>query len=124
MTVTNDNEPDYVWSSNEEDFRFDDLEDLIDCEDLQAGVTVYRGIRNGFSPSNFVPDASWVVEQMEELAYDRADEHAEGWPEVSREAKDELDTFLKEWANKHCGPCTFYTVKDVTPYTITQEDLT
>lgn len=116
--------PEYVWSSNEEDFRFDELEDLIDCEDLEVGSTVYRGIRNGFTPSNFVPDASWIVEQMSEQAYDRADEYAEGWPEVSSEAKGELDAFLKEWADKHCNPCAFYTVKSIEPYTITEGDLT
>ena len=116
-------EPDYVWSRNDEDYRHNELSDLINYEELQAGDVVYRGIMKGYEPSRFVPDASWIVEQMNEQACDVGGEWAESWPEPSDEACAELDSLLKDWANKNCGPCTFYTVEKTEPYTITEDDM-
>lgn len=116
-------EPDYVWSRNNEDFPYRDLGELIDCEELEAGDVVYFGIAKGFLPANFVPDAGWVIDVMGDRAYDQVGEHADDWPTPSTEACEELTSFLKEWANKHCGPCQFYTVGQAQEYTITEEDL-
>ena len=60
-------------------------------------------------PSTFMPDADEILESMGERAADsESGEWAEDWPPVpSKEAKQELETFLKTWADKHC-PVTWY----------------
>jgi hypothetical protein len=50
-------------------------------------------------PSAYVPDANWVVEQMAETA-DGGEASAE-FPEVSDEAKKELDELLEAWADRN-----------------------
>lgn len=116
--------PDYVWSLNDEDFQYDSLDDLL-CsnDDIEAGRVVYRGIRQEQDAGTFTPDADNVIEHMGVNAYDVVGEHAEFWPDPTEAAREELETFLKEWARKHCGPCPFYGVGKTEPYTVTQEDL-
>lgn len=114
--------PDECWSLDEENFSFDSLEDLIACNDhLGAGDEVYRGTKRHEDPGGWV-DADDVIENLSCRASDEAGEYADDYPDISEDAKDELQAFLEWWARRHAQP-TFYTVENVTPYTLTEEDL-
>jgi hypothetical protein len=113
---------DEYWSRDEEHFSYETLGELLDCnDDLEVGDTVYTG--NGITPdpAEWV-DADDVIEQLACRAYDESGEFAEDYPEVSEEAKAELDELLAAWARKHCTP-TFYLINNVREYEITAEDL-
>lgn len=113
---------DECWSLDGEHFQYDSIEDLIDCNDhLGAGDEVYRGEQVYTDPAIWV-DADDVIENLSCRASDVAGEYADDYPDISEEAKAELQTLLEEWARKHAQP-SFYLVKKVTEYTLTEEDL-
>lgn len=113
---------DQVWSRDEEYFNFSDLGELLDTyDDLEVGQVVYVGDKVPQDPSSWF-DADDLVEELGNHAYDTCGECAEDWPDVTREAKAEFDAFLAAWIEKHC-PVSFYSVTNVRPYTLTEEDL-
>jgi len=93
---------------------------------LYEGGTVYRGIECKDDPAQFLPDANDVTGRMYENASDSdAGEWADAYPDLSEVAEAELQIALaplKAWARKHCQP-DFFTIKDITPYTVTAEDV-
>lgn len=110
------------WAANGQDFNFESLLDLLESHpDLIAGDVVQVGQACHPDSSQLV-DADDVMEQMTDRAWDIAGEYAMGYPDVSKEAKDELDALLRAWIEKHCPP-DFYTVKDSTEYTLTESDV-
>lgn len=112
--------PRLSWSTNNEDYRFDDLDDLIEHEEPEVGQAVWFGERVELG-TGWV-NASDVIEQIADRAYDVGDEYAEGFPEVSAEAKAELDAFLRDWQAEHCK-ATFFTIRNARQYVITADDL-
>lgn len=113
-----------AWSTNNEDFRYSSLEDLIDSNsgELAVGQTIYVGEGRRPKLSEFC-DANDVIEQMQNRGYDIGDEYADGFmDDISPDAKTELDGFLKSWMEKHVT-INFYTVHDVREYVLTEEDL-
>lgn len=118
---------DFVWSTNEEDFRSEDFGGVLDelgrDGDLEAGRTIYYGTRINKPASYFMPGADFILDQAGDAAYDFGGEWAEDFGcDVTKEAKQELETFLAEWANKHLR-VDFYQLEDVKPYTLTAEDV-
>jgi hypothetical protein len=109
------------WSANQEDFIYETLGDLLDANDeLEAGSTVYVG--EAESPSyKQLCSADDVIEMMGERAYDVGGEWAEDFPDVTKEAVQELDALLLAWMQKHCH-INFWTVNNVKPYVLTEED--
>ncbi|MQT36274.1 hypothetical protein [Pseudomonas helleri] len=93
---------------------------------LYEGGTVYRGIVCKDDPARFLPDADDVTERMYENACDSdAGEWVDAYPDLSKAAEAELQIALaplKAWARKHCQP-DFFTIKDITPHTVTAEDV-
>jgi hypothetical protein len=111
------------WSYDEADYSYPTLGDLIDShrDDLKAGSIVFVGEPVHPSPTSFV-DADDICEMLADRAYDLCGDHAEDFPDVTSEAKAELDALLNAWCEKHCD-VTFYEVANSHPYTITAEDL-
>lgn len=109
------------WSVDEENFNARTLDDLIGNHDLEVGAVVFRAEAMHPAPKELI-DVDDIIETMGERAYDIAGEYGEDYPSVSKEAKQELSDFLAAWIAKHAAP-TFYTVKNVQRYTITQADL-
>jgi hypothetical protein len=110
------------WSTDNETFNYESLDDLLASNDeLVAGDTIYVGEPIGPSTTQLC-DAEDVLDVMRDRAYDLAGEHADGYPDVTEEAEDELNALLEAWMNKHCLP-HFYTVRDVRPYILTEEDV-
>ncbi|WP_222833265.1 hypothetical protein [Pseudomonas sp. SC3(2021)] len=72
-----------TWSANDEMFNCDSLNELLNENDNLA-----------------VGD---IIEMLGERAYDDVGEVAEDWPDVSAEARQELDAILGAWVSKHCA---------------------
>lgn len=107
------------YSSCGERYYSDVQSATYDCE---VGAIIYEGDAVEPCASEFAPDADWVLEYMNEQACDNLGECAEDWPDVTKEAKKELDAFLKDWAVRNC-PVNFYRVENVRDYVVTEEDL-
>jgi hypothetical protein len=85
-------------------------------EEAIAAGRAHYGLKDGFwivegkecSPSEFTPEVDWILEDMSERAIDTVGDAVEDWPpEVSTEAKEELQAFLDAWANKNIR-CDFW----------------
>jgi uncharacterized protein YfdQ (DUF2303 family) len=123
MTVSDDEK---CWSLDEEQFNYGSLEEAIQgIYDLHGAVEpghiVWFGTSHKPDAGDFV-DADRVIDDMGDAAMDVGGEFAEDFPNVSPEARKELNDFLEAWARKHCE-VTFFTVDNVQQYTITQADI-
>lgn len=113
---------DETWSANDEMFNCDSLGELLNENDeLELGDKVWRGDKFPVDITGYV-DASDIIEMLGERAYDDVGEVAEDWPDVSAEARLELDALLGAWVSKHCT-ATFYRVRNIVEYKLTAEDL-
>ncbi|MFV1944294.1 hypothetical protein VPH49_26290 [Pseudomonas luteola] len=112
-----------LWSANDEDFIYSNLQELIDDmgDWIAAGDTVHVGKTTEFDPAEFIK-ADFIIEIIGENAYENAGEAAEGFPEVSQEARKELSDFLASWTRKYCKP-RFVKIVRSQPYVVTKEDL-
>ena len=77
-------------------------------EAIAEGTTEYGGepfyVMAGESPeaASLMPDADHILDIMAGNAHDNyGHDLTEDFPEVTEEAKAELDALLKDWANKH-----------------------
>jgi hypothetical protein len=113
-----------AWSTNNEDFNYSSLEDLIDSNsgELAVGQTVYVGDGRKPKLSEFC-DADDVIELMQNRGYDIGGEYADSFmDDVAPEAKQELNDLLTSWMENHVT-INFYTVHDVREYVLTEKDL-
>lgn len=111
------------WSRDGEEFRYDDLDDLVGSnDDLKPGDRVYVG--EAVPPNvKHLCDANDVIDTINDRSYDVGGEYAEGCVDgISKEARDELDAFLAAWIAKNCD-LSFYTVKNIKPYVLTADDI-
>ena len=109
------------FSVNNEDFNYEDLESLIECnEQLRAGDIVW--IADAMKPkhSDFV-NVYNIIENMAEEAWDVVGEAAEDYGDVSKEAELELEAIVTAWAGKYCH-ITFFEVKNVREYILQEGD--
>lgn len=110
------------WSADEENFNHNCLQDLLDSNDeLKVGDVVYVGLAKHPEPGQ-ICDADDIIDRMSDNAWDIGGEYAEDYPDVTKEAHQELDDFIKQWIMKHCPP-NFYLVVNVREHVLTEEDL-
>jgi hypothetical protein len=75
-------------------------------------------------PNNkqFFPDASMITEHMALQAEDVGGEHANEYPNTSKEAEEELteqlEALLTKWCDRHEVTPTFYTVSNSEQYSL------
>jgi len=100
------------YSLNDEDYRFDDLNDLLqeleDNDELVVGTEYWEAEARRPKASDFF-SADEVLERANECAGDEGGDWAEDFAMVSDDAKAELESLLSEWAEKNC-PVLFFTV--------------
>lgn len=112
-----------AWSIDEENYCYDSLYDLIEnnCEELVVGQKIHfgRAVKPAYS---HLCDADDIIEMMSERAYEIAQDYADNFPDVDKDAIAELNAALQAWQEKHC-PISFYTVHDSKEYILTAEDL-
>lgn len=118
----------YCYSWNGEDFKsgtFDSVKAALadaatDNDDEHTHVHIGEVERP--SNSQFFPDAGDVIEHMENQAYDYGSEYAVDYPDVSDEAKAELNeqlaALLDTWCQKHGVSPNFYQVSGVKEYPV------
>jgi hypothetical protein len=114
-----------VWSHDGEYFAYDSLGELLDNygDDISYGSSVYVGDKvDAYKDSLHLVDADDVVEMISERTWDNFGECAEDYPNVGKEALEELNNMLKGWIEKHCKP-SFYWIKNVREYVVTEEDI-
>lgn len=111
------------WSFDKEDFCHETLGDLIDShrDELTPGMHVWRGTGVSPKPSELV-DADLVIDHIGEMACDIGGEYAEGYPECTTEQREKLQALLEQWLSE-CPAPDFFSVTNVVPYTITEDDL-
>ncbi len=110
------------WSIDDENYNAHSLGELLDSHDyLKVGQDVFVADAIPATPETLV-DADDIVEMFAERAYDEYGECAQDWPEVTEEAKVELDALLQAWAEKHCK-ALFWRVENSRAYTLTADDL-
>lgn len=110
------------WSADGSEFNYDSLGELLDAhEELEVGNTVHFGQKKEFAALDFI-GADDVIETIACRGADHGGEHAEDFPDVTKEAIAELDQLLHEWFDKHVR-ITFYSVKNSTEYELTAQDL-
>ncbi len=113
---------DQKWSRDGQTFNYDTLGELLDSnDDVQEGDIVHVGTANVPDPAEWV-DADDIIEQLACRGDDNCGELADDYPEVSKEAKAELQDVLEAWARKYCTP-SFWMIEDDREYIITAEDV-
>ncbi|KWK79402.1 hypothetical protein WM16_07610 [Burkholderia ubonensis] len=111
-----------TWSKDNEFFSCDALDELLDMHDhLTVGNVVYFG-EVAPIPAKRLCDAKYVIDMIGDRAYDEVGEAADGYPDITREAKAELESLLADWIEKHAKP-TFYSVINVREHIITAADM-
>jgi hypothetical protein len=110
------------YSLDGESYNFESLLEAITAmHQPTEGCIVHVGEKKEHDPASFF-DADDILESAGERAYDEGGEWADDWPDVTPEARTELDDFLTAWFRKH-ATCHFYTVVNVKEYAITEQDL-
>ncbi|QHB83406.1 hypothetical protein GIS01_15195 [Aeromonas veronii] len=121
-----DEQKEYCYSWNDELFdsgTFGSIEDALadavensDDGDVGWRTEVYIAEAIAFKNSTFYPDASWVLEHMGERAWGEIGECADEYPDVSKEAREDLDAqlsaMLDSWCEKHGVSPQFYRVRN------------
>jgi hypothetical protein len=123
-------EQEWFYSTDGEEYNHREIEEAIDdvCDNVLEGETplgriVYCGV--GIKPEPIeLCDAADIIDTLADRAWDWGGEHADGFPNVSKEATDELNELLKLWYNKHLS-VDFWRIdtKTVKEYVITEEDV-
>lgn len=110
------------WSSY--DNPTEALQDMEDDEALEVGKTFLTGIRTDPSPTRYFIDAEEALENYDNRI---GDEHHWDYTEgntgsdtVTKEAKKELDSYLKSWADRNLN-ITFFEIEHDEEITVTQE---
>lgn len=113
-------QPRQVFSHNGETFQADSLRELINDYELGPGSVVHVGDVQEHG-TNWI-DANDVIEQIRDRGADEGGEFADDFPDVSAEAKAELDAFLARWQAEHCV-ASFFNVVNVRQHTIIEADM-
>ena len=112
------------WSLNGEDF-FDDWCNLIDeleQEELRVGTEYFEGDKVDVKISDYVNihGIVYMLEQFDDWVYE--DAGGCNFYNVSKEAKEELQEVIQQWAEKHVK-LPYWKVQNVVKKVVTQEDL-
>lgn len=115
------------YSINGEDFQegeaSDALQDLYDRCQLEIGTEYRLGVAEKPDPADFF-DVSHLIEQMQERAYDEGGEFAEDYlADLTEEQVHELDRVVKAWLTSVSPSVTFFSVKGIQTFSVTQEDI-
>lgn len=94
----------------------------------EMGDTVYIGKTKEVCITKYTPCASWIIERMEESAFDDLGECTESWldnvtGEQQGELQELIDNVIKNWAIKHKQTPSFYEVTDITEHVVPEKIL-
>lgn len=118
------------WSVNGEDF-FDDWDQLIDelydyeSDELPIGTEYFEADKAETKVKDYVKIyiIESLLEQFDDLVYEDVGEIADcDFFNVSKEAKEELQELVQQWAEKHVN-LPYWKVQNVVKKVVTKEDL-
>ena len=115
------------WSLNEEDF-FDDwfvLIDELEQEELGVGTEYFEGDKVAVRISDYINIHGIVsmLEQFDDWVYEDVGEIADcNFYNVSKEAKEELQEVIQQWAEKNVK-LPYWKIQNVVKKVVTQDDL-
>lgn len=93
-----------AYSTNDEEYRYNDVSEVLqamaDDDALVEGATYYEIETEQVDMTSRL-QARRVLEAAEEWLYDEIGEAAEDAYLVNKEAEDEWNAFVAEWAAKH-----------------------
>lgn len=117
MTQDNTQTPDYHYSvSGEGDFyEFQDVMDQLkdDGHEIGEKIIVFRGIKKKFDHSDFF-NVNFMIECMQECAYDEIGEFAESYlDEMTVAKKGELHNHIMQWFKDNDIEVNFFGVENV-----------
>ncbi|MDH1522574.1 hypothetical protein [Achromobacter mucicolens] len=115
------------YSLNGEDFQegeaSDALQDLYDSAQLEVGTQYRLGVAEKPDPADFF-DVSQLIEQMQERAHDVGGEFAEDYlTDLTDEQVLDLDRVVKAWLSSVNPQVSFFSVKQIQTFKVTQEDI-
>ena len=97
-------------------------EGIARIEEDEKLNTIYLATADSPNNKRFFPDASLITEHMALQVEDVGGEYADEYPNVSKEAEEELteqlEALLVKWCDKHEVIPAFYTVSDSEPYNL------
>ena len=102
--MSNHDTKEVAYSTNDEEFIYDDVGDVLDALDcdgrLEVGQVYYEIDVVPCNPREFL-QADSILESADQLAYDELGESSEDLFSVSIEAGVELQALLDAWVDKH-----------------------
>ena len=116
----------YCYSTNEENFQYESMGDLLDYLDGETedkiGATYWKGEKVELSHADCI-DVDSFLEMCDERAYEEIGEVYDNcFTDVDDAAKEELADIIKTWAKKHVV-MRYWKVLNVQELKITAEDL-
>lgn len=111
-----------VFSLDEEEFRFDDVEDAYDQAVgdmlIEEGdeLVLWQGEAVAWQHKSFVPSAYWIIDQMQSSAYNEALDYSGGYlydlfNDPEKQAA--LEQVIADWFDANVEKPWFYTVVNV-----------
>lgn len=91
--------------------KWESLEDYERPKDRV--ITLYKGVKRKQKFSDFL-SVDWLIDEMAEWAYDNSGEFAEDYlDDVTDDQKQELESLICKWAEKHNIAPSFSMIKDI-----------
>ena len=101
------------YSIDDESYNFENLGDLFDALDedgcLEVGAAYFEANCRRMTAQDVVP-VGWLLDAIGERMHDEVGEAAADFPNVSQQAKDELQKLLSDWIEKHDNPGSYWTI--------------
>ncbi|MCR6700894.1 MAG: hypothetical protein NVV68_06980 [Dokdonella sp.] len=116
------------YSTNDEDFIYHDVGDVLDAlaadGELEAGRIYFEGDFTRIAHS-YVLNAAEILERADEILFEEVGETAdEQFTSATQASKDELQALLVAWAEKWIGPVNgFMVVGKTRERRVTEEDV-
>lgn len=117
--------PETIYSTDDEwqACIYEDLQELIEDREREAGDVVYMGTKQPMQATMFTTLLSeTVIENMQVQAEDDLNDAADGYPDTTKEQNSVLQALIDAWAANYCTP-DFYIIANVSDYTITERDV-
>jgi hypothetical protein len=127
LRMNNHDSKEVAYSTNDEEFIYDDVGDVLDALDcdgwLEVGQVYYEIDVVPCNPREFL-QAGLILENADQMAYDELGETSEDLFAVGTEAEAELQALLDAWADKHlAGTRLWKCVGKSRGCVVTEEDL-
>ncbi|AUR86304.1 hypothetical protein NVP1084O_097 [Vibrio phage 1.084.O._10N.261.49.F5] len=109
----------YVYGENDDLFNDDTIP-----EHLEVGDTYYRGVQKSIAPKELLRSdtSEFILEMMQEKAYDLAEHVASDCTNMSKEQLKDLQKVIEDWVEDNCE-VGFYVAEDVECLVVKPEDV-